>query len=555
MESKEFLKEMEQSIKNIFESLKEEMSTLLSYTKKTYFLRARLWVDKKYLSPKVFEKNTLKPDELILSKTLLPKSLDLIFKLTKSNTTRNVFFFSIEKDENSLSFHRSLFIGDTPLFTYPKNYKQKKYSIQPVLTFLPLTVDLSKNKAYFNIEAKINVEFLDSSEITDTYEFWEKVFISISDYDNACFGREYKEIDLLETYYNKCSMHLELQKFGKSPLPTKEDILFMLDSKDEGLEEDIVNSQIEAIGLSFEKSQHKALFAVQKLLHETGFRSDGIYKGNKPGRHISTQNPFHFNGYLPTLEFAIADYYKYYGVKKYKTKRGKFEYSTKGSIEAIDALRSLVDVKFLFNYIKKYYKNVKGKKEKRYDKIQVIRPLITLAMGYQDLSHNEIEKSPAKKMTKIAIEVLPIFVDQLKEYYILKPANHYEEIKLCAPSASKYAYTFIDYLTCQAELKRRANQKLLIKISQEEMAYKLQMNSWIMNKNWKAIRTSTKKCYEIAKKLGYLSNIEIDVPAKTKEKKIDILTLNEDKFKHYKKTMEKRKEIEKESKQISLNDL
>jgi hypothetical protein len=131
----------------------------------------------------------------------------------------------------------------------------------------------------------------------------------------------------------------------------------------------------------------------------------------------------------------------------------------------------------------------------------------------------------------IAIEPCPILVDQIDNYFLLKPANYREEIALKVRQwkVSKYTYLFIDYLMAQAELKRRAHEPLVLRKTIEELAYKLRMDYWIKSRKWKNVRGSLNKSYKIAKDLGYLLDYKT-VPGRTVPEEMEELTLNPEKF-------------------------
>lgn len=324
----------------------------------------------------------------------------------------------------------------------------------------------------------------------------------------------------------KVGLHAERQKFGEIPRPNLPSLFAEPEIKAAAEERGI-----EVVGMDITAAENKAWFACLTLLAETD------YQGNLPSRELAGQsNSFLYSGSVPVLRFETAEYLRRYGVGGRETGRRGFEFNANERAEALKALRALNDKRFLFYYRRRYW--TKDGRE-QFQVIKTVRPLLTITEGYEALTRAESEAvisgetSPEteQKLTTIAIEPAPIVVDQIKSYFVLKPANCYQEVKLVAPHASKYVYRLIDYLIVEAELLRRRKEPLVIEISLKALAYKLRMNAWIDSRSWRQIRGSLSKCYEIAKRLGYLQSYET-VQGKTRE--LERLVLNPEKFRHSK---------------------
>ena len=330
----------------------------------------------------------------------------------------------------------------------------------------------------------------------------------------------------------KVGMHAELQKFGKKPKSPQLSLFDRLELNTIA-EGEVEKHNIEAFGIDITQAQNQALFAIQKLLYETN------YSGNSKGFQLNGKNRFEFSGYLPVLKITPTQYLEAYGVKKYLTSRGKEEF---GGEERRRALQSLVDLATkprLLVYKRIYWTtNNKKQKEEKIDRIETIAPLIKIMQGWESLTKQEDQRLDSGKSTQatddklrvLVIETAPILVDQINTYFVLKPANCYQEIRLLAPHASKYVPRFIDYLLAQAELHRRKNKEWdwVIRRNYENLACALRMDNWIRTRNWKQIRGCLKKCYEIAKQLSYLLDYKTTQGA-TQE--VEELILNPEKFK------------------------
>lgn len=165
-----------------------------------------------------------------------------------------------------------------------------------------------------------------------------------------------------------------------------------------------------------------------------------------PAQDLKGQdNAFFFKGHLPAIKFRASEYLDAYGVGKRETERGRYEYNAN---ERAEALRDLHDKSKLFAYDRKYWViDKKGRNEEHYDVIRTVRPLITITEGYQALTRSERDQviygdpqAVDEKLTVIALKPCPALVDQITRYFVLKPANYRQEIRLLVSHASKYVY-------------------------------------------------------------------------------------------------------------------
>ncbi len=439
--------------------------------------------------------------------------------------------------------------------------KGKEREVNVTLSFKidPLTFDRGLEKAYFPIFLGLEFKGYHPTRWTEESraEFWEVLRGAIKgitpeeklDFKLALPEPEGKPISE-ETALVKCGLHVELQKLGRK----KRGQQMSLDDLDTESREAVSQHKVTATGVDLTEAENKALFAIQNLLTETD------YLGNVEGRELDGQGPFSYKSYLPSLKFSPAEYLEAYGVTKYQSERGYMEFSNAERKIALRALATLSIKPFLIWYERKYWEEEKGKKVERIQAIRTVRPLLIITEGYDKLTRKEAEtlraggqtEETAAKLDVIGIEPSPILVDQINSYFVLKPANIYEEIAILTPYAKKhkYIYRFIDYLLAQAELKRRSNTGWTIKINYKELAEKLRMDPWLDSRNWKQIRGSLNECYKIAQRLGYLEKY------KTKQgvtKEVEELTLNPDKIIRSEKAKEKREEIDAQGGQIENN--
>lgn len=439
----------------------------------------------------------------------------------------------------------------------PLIIKAEKNKPSLSIYFNNLLFDEETNKKYFSVILSLNCENYKPSTWSEKtkIEFWDNLLNATSDFpknNNLAFDFFNEVISIPLPNPNikannkkekliKTSLHTELQKFGKKPKTDSDTIFDIVPSPiDEETKKAIKKFQINVVGIDNTQAQNNALFAIQKLLSETN------YKGNIEGKNIlDDENSFKFQGYLPFMKFTATEYLDAFGVKKKKSNRGKAEYNSNERTEAIKALKDLSEKKYLLYYERKYWKD--GKEV--LDIIKTVRPLFNIIEGYEaiDISERDEILSDAnnEKIKFIVIEPCPALVDQIDNYFILKPANCYQEIRLLVGKTSKYVHLFIDYLLTEVT-KREISSKgeelnWIIEINYENLAYKLRMESFIKTKQVKRIKQNLEKCYSVAKQLGYIISSET-ISGKTKE--YEKLILNPDKFKKVKEIDQKIKTIE-----------
>jgi hypothetical protein len=296
------------------------------------------------------------------------------------------------------------------------------------------------------------------------------------------------------------SMHLEKQKFGrKHPYQASFDDLFDIDPI---MKKDALKENINVVGTDYNPNQEKAIFTIQKILTVSGFYtkfSEDELNQMRRDDKLSC-----------TIKIKPTQWYDYFGVDKSKSSRNKMEYDGHEKQDAIKALGDLANKKVLLVYKRHYYNNTN---QERIDRIERKTSLISVDNLFEALSINEDKtldhgKSTAEieKKRFITIRLDPIFIDQIKNYYLTKPANYKEEIKqLGHGKVSKYVYNFIDWLHFQAEHKRRTNSDFVVRMSREALAEALKMYAFIKKRQWKRIEETLQQGFDMAIKLLYIA--------------------------------------------------
>jgi len=431
--------------------------------------------------------------------------------------------------------------------------------------FQPFIVDTCEREAYFPIHAKLKFRGPHPSNWSekDKEKFWDNLLYTVRVLipNVRAIHRVHPLVQTriegmtelpkpvvgpvpLKTPFIRVSLHTEKQKFDCIPFESLYSVAAQRAKEDYGLQE---------VGLDLTQAQSQALWAIQKLLWETN------YEGNLSGFIAQ-----------PFLKVTPAEYLEAYGVSKYQTSRGYMEFSGEERRQALQALGDLVR-----NHIFVYYDRVWWKKKgglvverRRGNPGETIDSLIEIKQGPKALMRQVAKLSDSGKATKvtddkpktiidttweeigalldsteaaketndktIVIKASAILLDQIENYFVPKPANYRQEIKLLVGYGSKYIYNFIDYLLTQVAERESSrggeNEDWIININYKDLARALGMNSWTKTRNWKQIRGTLNKCYETAQKLGYINSYETDIPGKKKKETVDRLTLYPERY-------------------------
>lgn len=453
----------------------------------------------------------------------------------------------LPKEEQSTEMNR--FFDIEPLIIKPRTDKPAI-----AIKFKPLIVDKDENTSFYRILLK----FISGNSKPYRWKeearnnFWKILNDHINSFDKESLtlfeindtpiktNRKVMKNIADNNRMIKASLHTELQKFGRKDAKNISSVMKMITENDEDFKNELDKYRIDVIGIDMTKSQNQSLFAIQNLLHENN------YKGNtKPIEMKKETNSFKFMGNLPVIRFTPSKYLEAFGVSKKLSKREKMEYLANERTEALKALDELSQKKYLFHYKKKYWKD--GKEV--YDVVTTVRNLFNLTYKYEAVNKEEIallkeeqfNHSLDKKLNFIELEPCPLLIDQIETYFVLKPANYYQEINLKLDRPNKQVVLFIDFLIAEVTKKEMAAKakkeeiEWVIEINFETLAYKLRMEKMIQEKRVSRVKTYLEKCYESAKKLDYLLEYST---VKGTAKDIEKLVLNPEKFKRVKEINE-----------------
>lgn len=288
----------------------------------------------------------------------------------------------------------------------------------------------------------------------------------------------------------RAGMHLELQKFGDIRGARQ-----MLLS--EALGEEMAQApDVEVTGLDLTVSEDKALSAIQILLDRTG------YQGNRPGQQQASEG-WRLPGILPRLSTTYSDYLEAYGLRQ---RDGR--YSSHQREEALEALESLTRPRRII-YERKRWEGQGKKRRQLSDIIVVTKPLISIAKGYRGLEQEEAAQVKAGqdlpfRASVLVIDIGPLLVDGLGDYFLLKPTSLHQEIKALLGSRpiSRAVSLFIEWLL--------TTNLPVISISRDNLAAKLRLDYLIQQRKQSRIQERLQEAIQTAQELGYLLKWEED---------------------------------------------
>lgn len=280
-----------------------------------------------------------------------------------------------------------------------------------------------------------------------------------------------------------------------------------------------LEGRIERFGVDLTDTQARVL---EGILY--GF-STTSYKGNLEARTVEDVAKEDYKGKLPPtfkyleslprLRATQGEILEWAGIPKS---------SIAARVRALEALRDLGSKQYCFFYDRLAFdekgvpvKDRAGKWKK--EEVVAVDTLFTLKQVRDHASGN---------LNYYEITLSPLFLDQRESYFMLVPNNWREEVRLLYGNKKSSSYTFrlLLFLRYQYEVKRRSRntqQPYQVRWSPEEIATAIKMSSSVIKRNRKRMNDLLEGAYEVAVKLGYLTDYE-------RTGHLDVLTLNDDKY-------------------------
>jgi len=299
------------------------------------------------------------------------------------------------------------------------------------------------------------------------------------------------DTSLLPVTY-KAGMQLELQKFGDFK-GVRQAILSEAMGEAE-LAQD--SPAIEVTGLDLSVSEDRALCAIQILLDKIG------YQGNVSGQQEAAPE-WRWSGTLPRLSTSYSEYFEAYGLKPVG---GRYQGHQRD--EALEALEGLAKPRRII-FERKRWEGAGKKRRQLSDMIVVTKPLVNISKAYKGLEQDEAAQVRAGqdipgRASMLVIDIGPLLVEGISDYFLLKPATLHQDIKalLGSRSVSRAVSLFIEWLLTLNLPK--------VSISRDNLATKLRLDYLIQQRKRSSIKSRLLEAIQTAQGLGYLLEWEED---------------------------------------------
>ena len=274
--------------------------------------------------------------------------------------------------------------------------------------------------------------------------------------------------------------------------------------------------KIDRFGVELSEIESRVMEGILKGFSQTK------YKGNSKPKPVSDIVEEQYDGKKPNILGHLSQ------LPRLKTTQAKIlEWSgiNRKSIasvtRAVEAIEEIGTKQFCFYYERMAVdENGSGIRNKdgtwKKEQVSAVDTLFTIKHVRQEGKQPYYEILPS-----------PIFLDQLQGYFMLVPFNWREEVRKLYGNkkTSNYTMRFLLFLRYQFEIKTRKNAAHPFKISwsPQKIAEALKVPEDTILKRKKRTNQILEDAYSVAKKLGYLSDLE-------RLGSLDVLTLNHSKY-------------------------
>jgi hypothetical protein len=234
--------------------------------------------------------------------------------------------------------------------------------------------------------------------------------------------------------YVKQGQHLSNQLLGR-PTVSSDPVLFEKLEAEQA--QDLLSTSIQAVGIKVDTPEFKAIEAGIKLLNVYRYKTKEV-----------TVDPH--------------QWYDVYGVEKYAhSKSGSAQYASKEKLQAIEALRTISGRLMLLNYRRRLEDGTWEAIEEKAQLLQV-RVRYYGINTYEVLNLNsELSQQRLDKIVGIRIVFHDIFLDQIAQHYISRPADLFTRLRLVLGGNRPPVHLsyFITWILSDGEQRRSRNKR------------------------------------------------------------------------------------------------
>jgi hypothetical protein len=247
-------------------------------------------------------------------------------------------------------------------------------------------------------------------------------------------ARILKSPALIVPPYVKQGQHLSNQLLGR-PTVSSDPILF--EKLDVEQTQDLLSTSIQAVGIKVDTPEFKAIEAGIKLLNVYRYKTKEV-----------TVDPH--------------QWYDVYGVEKYAhSKSGSAQYASKEKLQAVEALRTISGRLMLLNYRRRL-------EDGTWEAIEERAQLLQVRVRYYGIStfevlnlNSELSHQRLDKIVGIRIVFHDIFLDQIAQHYISRPADLFTRVRLALGGKRPPTHLgyFITWILSDGEQRRSRNKR------------------------------------------------------------------------------------------------
>jgi hypothetical protein len=247
-------------------------------------------------------------------------------------------------------------------------------------------------------------------------------------------ARILKSEALIVPTYVKQGQHLSNQLLGR-PTVSSDPMLF--EKLDVEQTQDLLSTSIQAVGIKVDTPEFKAIEAGIKLLNVYRYKTKEV-----------TVDPH--------------QWYEVYGVEKYAhSKSGSAQYASKEKFQAVEALRTISGRLMLLNYRRRL-------EDGTWEAIEEKAQLLQVRVRYYGIStyevlnlNSELSQQRLDKIVGIRIVFHDIFLDQIAQHYISRPADLFTRVRLALGGKRPPTHLgyFITWILSDGEQRRSRNKR------------------------------------------------------------------------------------------------
>jgi hypothetical protein len=288
--------------------------------------------------------------------------------------------------------------------------------------------------------------------------------------------------------YVKQGQHLSNQLLGR---PTVSSNPMLFEKLDAEQAQDLLSTSIQAVGIKVDTPEFKAIEAGIKLLNVYRYKTKEV-----------TVDPH--------------QWYDVYGVEKYAhSKSGSAQYASKEKLQAVEALRTISGRLMLLNYRRRL-------EDGTWEAIEEKAQLLQVRVRYYGIStyevlnlNSELSHQRLDKIVGIRIVFHDIFLDQIAQHYISRPADLFTRVRLALGGKRPPVHLsyFITWILSDGEQRRSRNKRegteiWTIEQSLDNLAHMCRLTERLKHGERKRILKDFESDAALCKKIGLITGYD-----------------------------------------------